>query len=502
MRTRKYTYSKITCYLGLILFTIIGCERELSGDEIPATYSSLAEIFTDAPVGLTDSFFTSFDPAEGANTEGFGTDDKEAYLGTSSIKISVPAPTDPNGSFIGGIFRDRGQGRDLSGYDALTFWAKGSTAGIIGDVGFGTDFLEGKFPVTRSAIQLTTGWKKYTIPIPNPSKLTQEKGMFLFSAGSYDILKNDDASDVSTFEDNLAWTFWIDEIKFEKLGTNLGISSQMLNGQDQNLDGFTGSTKELSNFSQVVNLGNGEKVTLTVAPSYFDFTSSDITAALVDSQGLVTVVGTAGTSLITASLNNNLVTGSLSVKSNGEVPHAPVPTALAANVVSLFSDAYTNVPVRHYNGFFTFATTQGGAGSDPKNVDIKDEFPNGMIDNIISYTALNFVSIGTYETVALVDISAMTDLHIDINIREAIDNGDFIKISLESGTGAGSTTAGDITINAAQLRTANSDGWLSLDIPLSDFSGFTDTSKLGQLFFVSDATVSDIWVDNVYFYKQ
>jgi len=80
-----------------MLGLIIGCDRDISDDAALASFPNTAEIFTDNPVGLTDDFFISFDPVEGANTEGFGTDDNEAYQRTSSIRIEVPAPNDPNG---------------------------------------------------------------------------------------------------------------------------------------------------------------------------------------------------------------------------------------------------------------------------------------------------------------------------------------------------------------------------------------------------------------------
>ncbi len=496
MKTVKYIQAKIYLPLALVVMTIVSCERDLSEDIVAATFPTTAEVFIDAPVGLTDEFFISFDPAVGANTEGFGTDDNVFFEGTSSIRIDVPTPNDPNGSFIGGIFRDRGEGRDLSGYDALTFWAKGSTTATVGLFGFGTDFIEDRHPVGLENVELSTGWKKYIIPIPDASKLVQEKGMFIFSAGSFDI--NNTPND---FSDDIGYTFWIDEIKFEKLGTNAHVSAEMLNGVDQTLESFVGTSSELSGFTQTVNLASGQNVTLNVAPSYFDFTSSENNVATVSETGVVNVVGSIGTTRITASLNGNTASGSLTLTSNGELPHAPIPTRDAADVVSLFSDAYTNVPVRHYNGFFMFATTQGGAGADPNNVDIQDPFPDGSLDNIISYSELNFVSIGTYETVALPDISQMTHLHININIRENVDPGDFIRLSLESGTGTGSTTAGNLILNSADLNITNADGWITVDVPLSSFPGFTGTD-LGQLFFVSDGTISNIWVDNVYFYKN
>ena len=151
---------------------ISGCERDFSDEVQFATFNNNGDIFTDAPVGLTDEFFDSFDPAgpNPANPEGFGTDDNVAFMGTSSIRIDVPAPDDPDGAFIGGIFLDRGDGRNLTGFDALTFFARGSTTATIGKVGFGTDFEENKLAVIAQNIRLSTDWTKIIIPIPDPSK--------------------------------------------------------------------------------------------------------------------------------------------------------------------------------------------------------------------------------------------------------------------------------------------------------------------------------------------
>jgi len=43
--------------------------------------------------------------------------------------------------------------------------------------------------------------------------------------------------------------------------------------------------------------------------------------------------------------------------------------------------------------------------------------------------------------------------------------------------------------------------WVGLDIPLPDFTGLSDRSKLGIIFFISDNTISNILVDNVYYYR-
>ena len=123
MKNIKLSFFKNLSLVFLTLALIIGCEREISDDSVLATFPSTGDVFIDNPVNLTDDFFISFDPAEGANTEGFGTDNNVAYAGTSSIRIDVSAPNDPNGGFTVGICSERAEGRDLTRYDALTFGA-------------------------------------------------------------------------------------------------------------------------------------------------------------------------------------------------------------------------------------------------------------------------------------------------------------------------------------------------------------------------------------------
>ena len=468
------------------------CEREVSEDAASASFPRTGEIFTDVPVGLTDAFFESFDPATGANVNGFGTDNDVAYEGNSSIRIHVPTPNDPGGGYIGGIFRDRGNGRNLSGYDALTFWIKGSTTATIGTIGYGVDFGENKYAVTADNIELSTDWRKIVIPIPDPSKLTQEKGMFLFSAGTEST-------------NGVGYTFWIDELRFEKLGNTRLLYPFILDGQDTTVDGFVGSSQVINQLGAVYNLANGQNISINAAPSYFIFSSTNTSVTgpfELNNMGEIftRIIGTSGQAIITAQMKEALAEGSLTINAVGAFPHAPIPNRNAANVVSLFSDAYSNVPVRHYNGYFApFQTTQGGAGNDPFNVDIQAPFANGDLDNIINYTQLNFVSIGMYETVPNVNISNMTHIHMDINVREPLGSGDFIRIQLETGTGSTPASA-SFVISLAALSNVDANGWVSLDIPLTSFPGLTNTANLGQVFFISDNTISNIWVDNVYFY--
>lgn len=285
-----------------ILLLLVGCQPDDTNLQ-KATFPNIAEVFTDIPVNLTDQFFVSFDPNSGANTLGFGTDETVAFEGTTSIRIDVPAPSNPNGNFIGGIFLDRGEGRDLTAYNTLSFYAFSSVPATI-DVGFGTDFETNSFAV-NTQIQLATGWNRYFVPIPNSNRLVQEKGMFLFAAGTG-----------STGGD--AFTFWLDEIRFDQTNLVTLNGATIFGGQDQvtaaNIGSTIAVTDTFAEFNTTSNpAGNSQITTVTTTPGYFDYTSSNENVATVNEFGLITIVSDASPAIITATLNGNEVQGSLIV---------------------------------------------------------------------------------------------------------------------------------------------------------------------------------------------
>ena len=297
----KYTtYAFAKAFAILTLF--IGCQPDDSNLQ-EATFPDIAEVFTDVPVNLTDQFFVSFDPNAGANTLGFGTDSNVAFEGTTSIRIDVPTPNDPNGNFIGGIFLDRGEGRNLTAYNTLSFYAFASTSATI-EVGFGTDFDTNSFAV-NTQINLNTGWNRYFIPIPNSDRLLQEKGMFLFAAGTGST-------------GGAAFSFWLDEIRFDQTNLVTLNGATIFGGQDQvaaaNIGSTVAVTDTFAEFNVTNNVaGNSQLISVTTTPGYFDFNSSNENVATVDELGIISILSDASPAVITASLDGNPVQGSLTI---------------------------------------------------------------------------------------------------------------------------------------------------------------------------------------------
>lgn len=466
MKNKKLIYSKITILFGLLFIAITSCERELSDQAELAGNPKTGDVFID---GFTGGL--NYLPFGGSFFEAFTVDSENVYKGSSSMRFDVPNVGDPNGAFAGAIFR-LDSGRDLSDFDALTFWAKGTKAGLINEIGFGQDFLENKYLVSTS-LQLSTNWRKYVIPIPDPTKLFQERGMFWYAEGP---------------ENGEGYSFWIDELQFEKLGTVAQPQPAISNGIDKSEDAFTGVDINVSGLTQTYNLESGNNITVNTAPSYFNFKSSNENVGVVNETGLVTIVGE-GTTKITATLGGVLAKGSLELTSRGAFDLAPIPTRDPSKVTSIFSDTYTNVPVDFFNGFWEpFQTTQSS------------EFAIGG-NNMINYTDFNFV--GNQFANPTVDATQKSNVHINMYIPNNVPaNIDFLITIVDFGPdqadGGGDDTRQQIFFDKS-LFVANS--WITLDFPIDMMA---NRNNIGLIIYenINGSSLSNFFIDNIYFYEN
>ncbi len=469
MKTQKNLITKLSKFTALMLLVSMGCERDISDQATLATFSTNGVVFSDSfSAGL------EYYPFADSKFEAFSVDTKVKYQGTASMRFDVPNEGDINGAYAGAIFRDDNGGRDLSKYDALTFWAKASKAATINDIGFGQDFGENKFQVSKRALRLTTNWVKYTIPIPDPSKLTQEKGMFWYAEGP---------------ENGDGYSFWIDELKWEKLGTIAQPRPSILNGDNISVNSFIGVNINIADLIQTMNLETGEDVNISSAPGYFTFTSSNPSVASVSERGVVEVLS-AGTSVITAKLGNVDAKGSLTVNSVGSFVFAPTPTRSPSNVISIFSNHYTNTPVDFFNGYWQpYQTTQSA-----------DFSING--DNFLNYTNFNFVGIQfANPTLNLTD---KPNLHFNMYIPDAVPaNFDFLVTLVDFGpdrvNGGGDDTRQQLFVRRSPSIVA--DRWITVEFSLN---AMPTRSNVGLIIFenINFSSLRNFYLDNIYFYKN
>ncbi len=456
--------------LSVILILEIGCERKLSDDAVLPSFSKTGDIFTDNFIGLGSNFYLPFADAK---PDVFSVDMKEGYNSTSSVRIDVPNITDPTGTYAGAIFRIDGAGRNLTGFDALTFYVKGSSGAKLNDVGYGIDYLGDKYRATIQNVNVGTNWTKVIIPIPDPSKLVNERGVFWFAA-------------VPQATSGLGYTLWFDEIKFEKLGTVGKPTSSILNGQSSSVKAFIGSTINITGLSHVFNLVNGQDVSVISTSAYYKFTSSNPTVATINDNGVVTALAI-GTAEITASINGVAVKGKLTIECIGDLAGSPIPTRPQADVKSIFSDAYTNATESNFIPNFGGSTTV-------------TEILTTSTGKVAQYSNNNYT--GIMFTGNPVDGSILGFLHIDAYVENAAttigiqvrDIGSNKTIETDVNTGNPMGDDKDLRTNLSGFQTGV---WKSFDIPLNG-AILNQKGNLGAIIITGGP---NFILDNIYFYK-
>jgi len=460
---------QLITFLLSVMVLITGCQRNAE-DLDEATYPTNPNVFIDGfSGGLNYAAFGGSVPTA------FDVDTEITYNNSeASMRFEVPDINDPRGAYAGGVFFTD-VGRNLTGYDALTFWIKASKAADIDVIGFGNDLGELTYQTTILGLKVNTNWQKIIIPIPDPSKLTKERGMLYYSEGP---------------EDDRGYTFWIDEVKFEKLGTLAHPKAQIKDGNDITVNAELGEIVQIDGTVSIYNLPTGINQMVIAAPGYFDFTSSNPEVASVDQLGRVTVLS-AGTSTITASLGSIAAEGSLIINSTGVIEGpaapAPTPTVPADKVISMFSNAYNNVPIDTWNTRWEFSTAE-------------EFFIQIQGNDVIRYRNLNFVGIEFASST--IDATDMTHFHIDIWTPDNTDPPRNFKILLvdfgPNGVfGGGDDSSHEITIARPTLVTEN---WVRIDVPLTQFAGLANRGNLAQLVLSGD--IPNVYVDNVYFYDD
>lgn len=164
---------------------------------------------------------------------------------------------------------------------------------------------------------------------------------------------------------------------------------------------------------------------------------------------------------------------------SGPTAAAPIPTRPSGNVISMFSNSYTNVAVDTW-------LTSWSAGS------LTDMQIVG--NDTKKYSNVNFVGV---ETVGanLINASTMTYFHVDA----WTPNMTTFRIKLvDFGADAGYAGGDDKEHELSFTPTLS--GWNSYDIAISDFTGLTTRSHIAQLIFSGNPSGSGtVYIDNVYF---
>ena len=154
---------------------------------------------------------------------------------------------------------------------------------------------------------------------------------------------------------------------------------------------------------------------------------------------------------------------------------SPTDTHAAENVKSIYSDAYTS------------AAANWDLNPDWGQVTSTNEVQiDGTTDNVIRMSNLDKQG----HTFDAIDASGMTTMHLDVWVENAGDLDIFI-ISLNP------------TVQPKVTKTLTAGEWVSLDIPLSDFTTAESTVNLAgiaQMKYETTAALGYVYVDNIYFW--
>jgi len=450
--------------LTAILVGISGCTND---DRI---YEPLS--FPTDPVVFSDEFGSTvvYQAFAGSKLNALQLDRVNTYSGYQALQVVVPNVGDTSGSYAGGAFT-AGIARDLRGYNALTFWAKASKVATLNVAGIGNDNTGmSKFIAEVNNLELTTEYQKFVIPIPLAEKLAQEDGLFYFAEGP---------------EDGVGYQIYFDEIIFERLGS-IGEPDPQFDTSP--IDAEVGDTIVIG--SQIVTFSvDGNDIDVHAMPGYFTFTSSNDSVVAVDSTGTITAVGT-GTAELSAALGSIEADGSKIITVTGALAEptspAPTPTVPEADVISLFSNAYTDVVVNTWS-------------AEWDNADVSDL--NIGTDDVKKYENLGYAGIEFSDP--SIDVTGMTRFHIDIWTPNSTASPAKFGIKLvdfgsDGDFGGGDDAEDELVFDENSSPALASGTWISIDLPMSAFSELTSRSNLAQLIISGD--LSTVYVDNIYFY--
>ena len=255
-------------------------------------------------------------------------------------------------------------------------------------------------------------------------------------------------------------TVWLDNLYFWKAASAAGTVTTL---SDLTVDGSTIAGFASTSISYSVELPFGIATVPTVAATTTDAGASAVVTAAASLPGTTTIA----VSQQQTEFQQELVQYAFTIDPTPTAA-APTPSQDEADVISVYSDAYTSIA--------TNSNPAWGQATVVTEIQVAE-------NNTLEYANLNYQ--GFEYTTA--DVSAMDYIHLDVY---AVAFSEVLEFSLVAG---GSETAYSITeVND------NLNQWVSIDIPMSHFASL-DLTQAAQFKTVGGNT---IWVDNMYFWKE
>ncbi|TAF10853.1 MAG: T9SS C-terminal target domain-containing protein [Flavobacteriia bacterium] len=266
--------------------------------------------------------------------------------------------------------------------------------------------------------------------------------------------------------------FYLDNIYFWKVGVDPTADATL---SDLKINGSTiaGFGSGVENYTYELLTGS------TVVPQITSVTATNSSATTVITQatglpGIATVVVTSANSAVTKTYRVNFVV-------TGPSTNAPTPPARPVNdVISLFSDAYTNIGV-----------TEWSTSWDDSSIQDISLLGNAM-------KKVNFVNFLGVQFAEYQNATSMTHFHMDYYIDAGTNlTGKVLNPKWSNHAAQSGETSALLLTNLP--TTAGS--WVSLDVPLTTFGG-TGSAKNALYQFLLTSNLSSVYIDNIYLHKN
>lgn len=272
---------------------------------------------------------------------------------------------------------------------------------------------------------------------------------------------------------------YLDNIYFWKNPTVSGSDASL---SDIQVDGVSipGFSPGVPNYT--VGLPGGT----TVVPQVTSAITADPNATSVITQA-TSLPGTA-TVDVTSQNGSNMVSYTVDFVINVPSTSPPDPTQPEADVVSIYSDTYTNITVDNYDPNW---------GQSGHNM-VDPTFDPGTGNFTLAYPNFNYQ--GTDFAANAQDLSSMEFLHVDIWVPAGL--GRLVKVSPIDNSGNG---PGEVLVDIPIVEGS----WSSVDLPMSSFVDMSWTSVIQMKFdgqFNADGSANpapyNIYLDNIYFWRD
>ncbi|MDP3235356.1 MAG: hypothetical protein Q8N26_21420, partial [Myxococcales bacterium] len=421
------------------------------------------------------SSFINFDSSTNMVTR----DTTNPNNGRASLRVVGPA-----GGYTGGAIVASAP-VDLRAYNVITFWAKASASTTVNNIGFGDTASASSGPLIAEfhTTVIGTAWAKYTFPIPNPTAMAANTGLFFFAGGI-----------------NAPATVWFNDVQFESISPAAYATAV----------GVVTNVSVAWPGAQVVPIGSPYQLNFNpntvfwaaqtgyrVGWNYFSLQSSNPGVATVNADGLITAAD-AGMATISANPFGGFpVPGSMTVTvPGGSVPTAPataaaVPGARPANqVVSLYTSSATYAT----RAIDTFGTSWSNGNQGPRLTDFTIPSTTSVVKR---YGTLNFVGWESLNANPHLNVPGTWTFHMSV----WTGNATTFRVKLVTFVAPGGGTMGGAAGPEFEYTFSNltQGSWNELNVPLTAFTG-VDTTHIGQII-ISSPDMGTFFLDNIYFFQ-